>query len=181
MKKILVIIDVQKDFYHPEGALYVKGGELLPKKISNIISKFDDVIFTMDWHPYNHCSFKDNGGIWTRHCVGFSEGASLPQEFMPYFKYNHKYTNNVFVKGVFENVEEYAINPLKIMHNHKPTDEFVFCGIAGDFCVLESIIKFKNQFPKTTISVYLDGTVSIDNGEKLKQYMGKHNIKEFLI
>ena len=54
MKKVLVVVDVQKDFYHPEGALYVKGGEVLPERIAKVIPEFDDVIFTVDWHPYNH-------------------------------------------------------------------------------------------------------------------------------
>ena len=84
MKKILVVVDVQKDFYHPEGALYVKGGEVLPERIAKVIPQFDDVVFTLDWHPYNHCSFKENGGIWPKHCVAHSEGSSLPEEFLPF-------------------------------------------------------------------------------------------------
>lgn len=181
MKKILVVIDVQRDFYHPTGSLYIKGGEELPKKINNIIPKFDDVIFTMDWHPHNHCSFKENGGIWPVHCVRFSEGASLPQIFLPYIEYKGRFANNIIVKGCSVSTEEYAVDPHFIMYDYNPTDEFVFCGIAGDVCVLETIVKFKQLFPEVNMSVYLDGTVSIDGGEKLCQFMKSNNIKEFLI
>ena len=48
MKKILVVVDYQYDFYNPNGALYVNGGEKLYDKIMNIIPNFDEVIFTQD-------------------------------------------------------------------------------------------------------------------------------------
>ena len=76
--KTLVVVDLQKDFYSPEGALYVKGGERLPAEVGRIIERFDNVIFTLDWHPVDHCSFASQGGPWPMHCVAYSEGASLP-------------------------------------------------------------------------------------------------------
>ena len=39
--------------------------------------KIGEVIFTADWHPANHCSFKRNGGEWNDHCVQFSKGAAI--------------------------------------------------------------------------------------------------------
>jgi nicotinamidase/pyrazinamidase len=35
------------------------------------------VVFTRDWHPKNHCSFKEQGGIWPRHCVARTWGAKF--------------------------------------------------------------------------------------------------------
>ena len=37
--KILVVVDVQRDFFSPEGSLYVKGSETLPAKIAAIDRK----------------------------------------------------------------------------------------------------------------------------------------------
>lgn len=62
MKHTLIIVDVQYDFYHPDGALYVKGGENIINKIEKSLSNFDRTIFTLDFHPFNHCSFTINGG-----------------------------------------------------------------------------------------------------------------------
>jgi len=33
------------------------------------------IFATRDWHPPNHCSFRERGGPWPPHCVAGSEGA----------------------------------------------------------------------------------------------------------
>ena len=91
IKKILMVVDCQYDFYNPEGSLYVgNGADELPSKIANIIDKFDGVVFTLDWHPSNHCSFKENGGQWPKHCVKYTKGASLPDILMEKVKVKKK-------------------------------------------------------------------------------------------
>lgn len=189
MKKILVVVDVQKDFYHPDGALYVKGGEVLPERIAKVIPEFDDVIFTVDWHPYNHCSFKENGGIWPVHCVQYTDSASLPNEFKPYLKYS-----KVINKGIAHYEEEYGVNPATLVEaccwRSDEEYEMVFCGIAGDYCVRETIenvrigkkaVKFYRFFDNypSKISVYLDGVASIDDGTTIREYMKENNIEEW--
>lgn len=181
MKKILVVVDVQKDFYHLEGALYVKGGEVLPERITKVIPNFDDVVFTMDWHPSNHCSFKKNGGIWPVHCVAFTEGASLPIEFIPFLKDIHDdRCYNVVVKGMDTEKEEYGADANAIMtaHDENPDEcEFVFCGIAGEYCVRQTINNFITKFTNAKVSVLTDCVVSIDDGTTLKEFMTKNNIE----
>lgn len=177
-KKVLVVVDVQKDFYDPNGSLYVYGGNVLVEKIVNVLPMFDDVVFTLDWHPYNHCSFNNNGGKWPVHCVAYTEGASLPNEFSSYLDGSH----NVVTKGTNPAEEEYGADPNAIMlaHNENPDDvEFVFCGIAGDYCVKETVEKFRTKFPDVKVSVYVVGTISIDGGPTLFQYMKKNNIPEW--
>jgi nicotinamidase/pyrazinamidase len=185
MKTILVVVDVQKDFYHPDGALYVKGAENLPEKIANIIPEFDDVIFTMDWHPQTHCSFRNNSGQWPTHCVAFTEGASLPIEFIPFLKNIHDdKCYNVITKGMDNEKEEYGAdaNTIMIAHDENPEEcEFVFCGIAGDYCVKETINNFITKFPNTKVSVLIDCVASIDDGTTLRKFMEENNIPEFKI
>lgn len=183
MSKILVVVDVQKDFYHPDGALYVKGAEVLPEKIMNVIPNFDNVIFTVDWHPQTHCSFIYNGGQWPIHCVAFTEGASLPMEFIPFLKnINDNRCYNVITKGMNHEKEEYGADPYAIMCAHDEIIsecEFVFCGIAGDYCVKETINNFITKFPNNKVSVLLDCVASIDDGSTLKQFMKENNISEY--
>ncbi len=76
----LIVVDVQRDFM-PGGALPVpKGDEVVPP-LNVLISYFAErgftVIYTRDWHPPDHISFKQRGGPWPPHCVQGSEGAEF--------------------------------------------------------------------------------------------------------
>ena len=179
MKKILIVVDYQYDFYHPDGALYVPGAEKLYDNILKIIPNFDGVIFTLDNHPINHCSFKENGGIWPLHCVESTQGASIPLEFLKQAKkYSLEY------KGMCAEVEEYgaffetnlayALYP--DFYLNKET-EFVICGLCGDYCVLETLRNVLALCEAERISIYLNGIASIDGGTKLNNFIFDNRIK----
>lgn len=79
----LVVTDIQLDFL-PGGALGVpRGDEVIPvfnRYIAAFRARGLPVFATRDWHPGNHCSFHEQGGIWPRHCVVDSEGARFSPE-----------------------------------------------------------------------------------------------------
>ena len=185
-KKILVVVDVQYDFCNPNGAMYVRGGEEVVNKVKDVIPNFDYVIFTKDSHSLNHCSFKENGGIWPIHCVWNSIGEGIPVELLKAAK-----DYGVVVKGNFDAEEEYgafsddmeffcniaiAVKPFRAYYDD--VDELVVCGIAGDYCVVETLKNIVKWFEDTNrIKVYLDGVASIDGGTTIKDYMSVNNIK----
>ena len=75
----LIVVDVQNDFL-PGGALPVPNGrEAIP--VLNQWLGIPDIlkIASRDWHPPDHCSFKEQGGPWPPHCVRETWGA----EFAP--------------------------------------------------------------------------------------------------
>ncbi len=76
----LIIVDVQNDFL-PGGALAVPRGDEVIPVLNEYISIFKDhnlpIIATRDWHPPNHCSFTEHGGIWPTHCIAESHGAAF--------------------------------------------------------------------------------------------------------
>jgi len=72
----LIAVDVQNDFC-PGGALEVKDGDSVIEPLNVAMKYFDIVIATQDWHPEDHCSFKDSGGAWPSHCIQDSVGAGL--------------------------------------------------------------------------------------------------------
>lgn len=192
-KKILVAVDVQYDFCNPNGALFVPGGEEVVNNVKDIIPNFDYVIFTKDSHSLKHCSFKKNGGIWPEHCVWNSIGEGIPVELLKVAK-----DYGVVAKGGNVNEEEYGafVDDLEFFYNiefavnpegnySKPfraycddVDELVVCGIAGDYCVVETLKNIIKWFKDTNrIKVYLDGVASIDGGEKLNNFIKENNIK----
>ena len=79
-KDALIIVDVQRDFCSG-GALPVPDGEKIIPTLNKYIEKFSKagalIVATRDWHPPNHMSFKDYGGIWPTHCVQGTLGAEF--------------------------------------------------------------------------------------------------------
>ncbi len=76
----LLVVDVQRDFL-PGGALAVpKGDEVIPVLAScakEFVRLGRPVFASRDWHPANHCSFKESGGQWPPHCVAETPGAEI--------------------------------------------------------------------------------------------------------
>jgi len=76
----LLIVDVQNDFL-PDGALAVPDGAAVIPALNRYIGHFRQrglpVIATRDWHPANHCSFREQGGPWPAHCVAGTPGAEF--------------------------------------------------------------------------------------------------------
>ena len=87
----LLVIDVQNDFC-PGGALAVAGGDEIVDGINALMTDFDAVILTQDWHPAGHSSFASSHQaepfsltdmpygpqvLWPDHCVQGMDGAAF--------------------------------------------------------------------------------------------------------
>ena len=76
----LVIVDVQNDFL-PGGSLAVSRGDEVVPVLNAAIVEFErqglPIYATRDWHPADHCSFKEQGGPWPPHCVAGTPGAAF--------------------------------------------------------------------------------------------------------
>ena len=76
----LVIVDVQNDFL-PGGALAVPAGDAVFAPLNAWVARFAGarlpVFATRDWHPADHCSFRERGGPWPPHCIAGSAGAQF--------------------------------------------------------------------------------------------------------
>lgn len=76
----LIVVDIQIDFC-PGGALPVPDGDKVVPMLNEYIKRFEaaraPIIFTRDWHPPNHLSFKSEGGPWPPHCIQNTDGAKF--------------------------------------------------------------------------------------------------------
>ena len=93
----LILVDIQNDFC-PGGALAVQEGDEVVEVVNRLMLVFPFVVATQDWHPPDHISFKEQGGIWPPHCVQNTYGAELHPKlnqkaidlyFRKAFKANH--------------------------------------------------------------------------------------------
>ena len=138
MRRALLVVDIQNDFC-PGGALGVKGGDDIIEPLNNVISAFEKaklpVIYSRDWHPPDHISFKDRKGPWPPHCVQRTEGAE--------FRKSLKVDDNALVidKGDKRDEEAYSAfygTGLKDLLERLDVDEIVIGGLTTDYCVKET-------------------------------------------
>lgn len=168
--KTLIVVDLQKDFYDPQGSLHVPGAEALPARVASFIKEYDNVFFTLDWHPLDHCSFKQYGGIWPAHCVEYSWGASLPDEVLNALDSSRQIIS-FYHKGDRSYREEYAAylnigdNELKILRS---SDRIDICGLCGDYCVGLTTKRLVELGLKDKMTLLMDCIGSLDGGTVLK-------------
>ncbi len=135
----LVVVDIQNDFC-PGGALPVQNGDKVVPVLNKYIEKFRKagvrILFTRDWHPPDHSSFKAQGGPWPPHCVQNSEGAKfrndllIPPEGEIVSKADKKDEAYSFFQGtdLAEKLKERGIKRLLVG------------GLATDYCVKETVL-----------------------------------------
>ena len=185
MNRLLLIVDPQIDFI--SGSLAVNGAAKAMDALADYLYKKDELyqykIVTNDWHPLNHCSFQRNGGSWPVHCVQYSIGAAIyPKLLEPLFNINS--TTKVLTKGNNPRIEEYSIfknrssaNYINRIINMKQIEQIDLCGIAGDFCVLDTLKDGIKFYGKDMFNVLMPYVISIDNGKTLNEFVKNNSIK----
>jgi nicotinamidase/pyrazinamidase len=178
MMTALIVIDVQNDFC-PGGALAVPGGDEIVTGINDIMSQYDCVVLTQDWHPAGHSSFAsshDNAApmsvtempygpqvLWPDHCIQGSQGAAFHPQL------NTNPADMIIRKGYNPAIDSYSAF---FENDHKtPTglegylrtrglSDLMMVGLATDFCVHYSAVDAaKLGF---TVTVRTDLTRAID-------------------
>jgi len=136
----LIVVDLQNDFM-PWGALPVPGADLIIPVINEYLEHFEKVgvpIFaTRDWHPENHISFKENGGLWPRHCVQWSKGSQFPESL--------KLPKDSFIinKGDRPELEAYSGFQGTVLNDllrERGVKRVFICGVATDYCVFNTAL-----------------------------------------
>jgi nicotinamidase/pyrazinamidase len=143
---VLVVVDVQNDFC-PGGALSVSEGDKVVPILNKYVEKFRDagaaIIFTRDWHPPDHSSFKSQGGPWPPHCVQQSEGAKFHKELVvpPRAEIVSKADKKDDAYSFFQGTD-------LARELHQRGIERIFVGgLATDYCVKETVLDgLKNDF-----------------------------------
>jgi nicotinamidase/pyrazinamidase len=129
----LVIVDFQNDFT-PGGALAVPGGDEIAERVNALAKdpRFELVIATRDWHPADHGSFEERGGIWPVHCVQGTEGAELHPAL------DVTQVDVILDKGqdpVTDGYSGFDGTELEQLLRERGIDRITVVGLATDYCV----------------------------------------------
>jgi nicotinamidase/pyrazinamidase len=138
MPEALVIVDFQNDFT-PGGALGVPGGDEIAERVNELAAddRFDVVVATRDWHPPDHGSFTERGGIWPVHCVQGTPGAEL------YPGLDQSNVDVVVDKGQDPGTEGYSgfqATKLEDLLRERGIERVTVVGLATDYCVKNTVL-----------------------------------------
>ena len=146
MKKLLVVVDMQKDFV--DGALgSAEAVECVPH-VCNKIREFDGkIIVTFDTHSEDYMNTREGRMLPVPHCIKGEAGHMLNDQVKAALD-GKDYIG--IEKPTFG-----AVNLPEIVKEYMGTDDFEIelCGICTDICVVSNALILKAAFPEVEISV----------------------------
>lgn len=145
MRKLLIVIDMQKDFTY--GALRNEDAIAVIQKVKEKVEKFKgEVIFTLDTHGDDYMHTQEGRKLPVPHCIKGSEGHELVDELKPYAE-----NRLVLEKETFGSVKLGEI--LKEMNASDPLEEITLIGVCTDICVISNAMIAKAALPEVTVKV----------------------------
>jgi len=172
----LIVVDMQNDFM-PGGRLVVPGGDEIIPLLNRYIAFFHTnklLIFAVrDWHPSNHCSFQQQGGLWPAHCIAESEGAA----FYPHLKL--PVDAHIISKATTPERDAYSgftNTPLNTLLQSSGIHRVFIGGVATEYCVLNTV---KDALRFHYITFVLEDAVCAIN--KQPEDGGLHAIEEMTL
>lgn len=146
MKKILVVVDMQKDFV--SGVLGTKEAQSIVSNVADKIKAFDGEIFvTYDTHFENYLETSEGKLLPVPHCIKGTDGWKLDEKVEKALG-NKKYTS----------VEKLTFGSVELPKLIKKTvgeDKFMveLIGVCTDICVVSNALILKANYPEAEISV----------------------------
>jgi len=162
--RALVVVDFQNDFAAPEGALSVAGGDALAPRINELMRSgdYDLVVATRDWHPSDHGSFAERGGIWPVHCVQDTDGARLHPEL------DAAAIDVIVDKGQDPGTDGYSgfdgTNLAELLRG-RGIDQVTVVGLATDYCVKHTALEALQAGFAVTVDTTAVRGVDVEPGD----------------
>lgn len=172
MKRLLIVVDYQKDFV--DGSLGFEGAEKLEEPIAEKIEAYrsvgDEIAFTYDKHHKGYLNTLEGKNLPIEHCIEGTPGFQL------YGKINDMIGDSdpAFTKGAFGSVElahflarrQHAADE----HNVQPFISIELVGLVSHICVLSNAVIAKSACPDVPVIVDAAATDSYDKGLQEKAF-----------
>ncbi len=141
MKKLLVVVDMQKDFV--DGAL---GTDEAQNIIDGVVAEIEgfqgDIIATLDTHSENYSMTREGKMLPVPHCIKGTPGWELDKKVAVALE-----------KKGFVPLEKPTFGSVKLPELAEKYDEIELIGICTDICVVSNAMLLKAAFPEKEISV----------------------------
>lgn len=154
MKKLLIVVDYQKDFV--DGSLGFESAVQLDDYISSLIQKYhnnnDDIIFTFDTHHEDYLKTQEGKNLPVVHCIEKSDGWKLYGKVATLLQEKDLCIN----KSGFGSLElgNYLVD--------QDYQSITLVGLVSHICVISNAIICKAALPETEILIDTKGISSYD-------------------
>jgi nicotinamidase-related amidase len=147
MKRLLAVIDMQKDFI--DGALGTKeAAAIVPMVKARIKAEADsgsDIVFTRDTHHGDYLDTQEGRKLPVPHCIEGTEGWQISDELSELVS-----GRKIFDKPTFGSLE------LMDYVREQDYQEVVLLGLCTDICVISNAMLIKAAMPETVVKVVSD-------------------------
>ena len=144
MKKLYVVVDMQKDFI--DGSLGTKEAqEMLPRmaeRLAEIQAREDtDIVFTMDTHDSDYLETQEGKKLPVQHCIKGTDGWQIAEVLQE------------FAEKAVTIVEKPSFGYTSWQEIAAGYDEITLGGLCTDICVISNAMLLKAFFPEIKIRI----------------------------
>lgn len=145
MRKILVVVDMQKDFI--DGSLGTKEAQAIVNPVIEKMKSYgkSDIYVTRDTHGENYLETAEGKKLPVVHCVKGTEGWQLHPEIEALAEPSH-----ILDKPTFGSLQ---LMELLRQENEKEPLELELVGLCTDICVVSNALLLKAAMPEVPIRV----------------------------
>ena len=142
MKRLLVVVDMQKDFVN--GSLGTKEADGIVANVQAKIEKYKSdgwsIVFTRDTHPADYLQSQEGQKLPVEHCIKGTDGWEIIPEL-------RKYVENVIDKPTFGSTE------LVSYVGNENVESIELIGLCTDICVVSNALLLKANYPELPIAI----------------------------
>ena len=148
MRKILVVVDMQKDFV--DGALGSSEAVAIVDNVVKKINEFDgEIIVTYDTHQNNYMETREGKYLPVPHCVENTDGWQLNDKIQKALDAREIYA--IIHKPTFGSTE--LVDEICECWDGEKDTEVTLIGLCTDICVVSNAMLLKSFYPEMDITV----------------------------
>lgn len=145
MKKLLAVIDMQKDFI--DGSLGTKEAVVIvpnvKARIQQAAEQGEDVVFTKDTHEADYLNTQEGKNLPVEHCIKDQPGWMLDVNLQEF-------------EDKYQVLEKPTFGSLKLAELAKDYDKVTLIGLCTDICVISNAMLLKAYYPEMKVAVQAD-------------------------
>lgn len=142
MKRLLVVVDMQKDFI--DGSLGTKEAQEIVPNVAEKIKEYqnagDQVVFTFDTHYENYLETQEGKRLPVKHCIKGTEGWELDKALQDF-------------KGKYFEKPSFGSRELAQWAEKGDFSSIELVGLCTDICVISNALLLKAYLPETPVSI----------------------------